>query len=78
MPHCKNRAWQVLKKITQIQQFHLLVFTQNSKDSNRYLHTYIHCSAIPNSQKRKPPKCPSVGGWISKSCPSTQWSIIQP
>ena len=32
----------------------------------RYIHSYIHCSIICNSQGLKTPKCPSMDEWIKK------------
>ena len=32
----------------------------------RYLHSYVHCSTIHNSQEWKQPTCPPTDGWIKK------------
>ena len=35
-------------------------------NSKRYMHLYVHCSIIYNSQIRKHPKCPLTDEWIMK------------
>ena len=37
-----------------------------SKASNRYLYTHVHCSSIHNSQKAEAMKWPFMDEWISK------------
>ena len=41
-------------------------FSQENKNTNSkiYMHFYVHCSIICNSQDMGQPKCPLIGEWI--------------
>ena len=53
-----------------IQQFHFWVFTWRKQKHLRYVHPYVHCSIIFNSQDMEATEVPIVDEWIKK-----MWSI---
>ena len=46
----------------------LLDFIQKTQNTNlkEYMHLYVHCSVIYNSQDLEIAQCPSVDKWIKK------------
>ena len=45
------------------------IYLKEMKNTNlkRYMHPYVHCGIIYNSQDRKQPKCPSMDKRIKKN-----------
>ena len=54
----------------------LLVFTQGNTNSKRYMHPYVDCSIIYNSQDTEAAQV-STDKWTRRGI-DTQWSITQP
>ena len=65
-------VWRVLKKLNMVLPYKpvillLSVFQRNPKlIQKNYMHPYVHCSAIYNSQEWKQPKWSSKDKWIKK------------
>lgn len=64
---CKM-VWRVLKTFNRTTIWSSNVTPGNrsrseGRDWNRYVHTHVHSSVIPNSQRWKQPKCPLTEGW---------------
>ena len=44
-----------------IQQSHI---SREKRDWKEYMHPYVHCSAVYNSQDMEQPKCPLTDEWM--------------
>ena len=49
-----------------------------SRESNTYLYTVFTAASFTTAKRCKQHKRPSTEEGINKTCPSTQWNIIQP
>ena len=48
------------------QESHSWAYIRIKFHSKRYMHPYVHCSTILNSQDMEIPKCPLTDEWIKK------------
>ena len=46
----------------------LVIYPKESKTLKRYMHPYVHCSIICNSQDVEATKCPPIDNWVKKWC----------